>query len=183
MNTLRFFSVLLLLSALLILAACSGGTPSYEDRETFEQQTYTVPENTNMVFVDRIVSSAYGEESAEGTWLAGCSSSDRDDFFDAYTLRCETTENENTTFTYLIYYPHGGDAVTVTPELLVGESEYVINLHYEKGDGIKGYSLCYLSITLPTSVAPRVRLLVDEDVLGVMSTVTESHISTVDPNG
>ncbi len=182
MNKIRFLSMFLFIGLLLTLPACNGQEPSYEDRETFEQQTYVVPENTDMTFLDCIMDSAYGADSPEGAWLAGCSSSDRDDFFDAYTLRCETAENGNTIFTYLIYYPHGGDAVTVTPELLEGENEYVINLHYAKGAGINGYSLCYLSVTLPTDNPPHVRLLVDDEVLGVLSTVTESAISTGNQN-
>lgn len=178
MNKIRFFSVFLFVGLLLALPACNGREPSYEDRETFEKQTYVTPENTDMIFLDGIMDSAYGEDSPEGMWLAGCSSSDRDDFFDAYMLRSETKEKGNTTYTYLIYYPHGGDAVTATPELLEGESEYVINLRYEKGTGIKGYSLCYLSVTLPTDNPPHVRLLVDGESLGVLSTVTESAITT-----
>ena len=186
MKKIRFLSIFLLivsLALLLNLTSCREQEPSYADRETFEQETFIVPENTEMFFLDGMMDSAYGADSPEGAWLAGCSASDRDDQFDAYTLRCETAENGNTTFTYLIYYPHGGNALAVTPELLEGESGYIINLSYEAGTGIRGYSLCYLSVTLPTDNPPRVRLLVDGDSLGVLSTVTESTISAGNVKG
>ncbi len=180
MKKIRFLSIFLLMVSLALLwnlTSCRGQEPADADGENFEQVTFAVPENTEMVFLDGMMDSAYGADSSEGSWLAGCSASDRDDQFDAYTLRCETAENGNITFTYLIYYPHGGDSLTATPELLEVESGYVINLSYGAGTGIKGYSLCYLSVTLPTDDSPRVRLLVNGDSLGVLSTVTESTIS------
>ena len=177
MKKLFIFPLIVSLALSWSLTSCREQEPSYDDRETFEQETFIVPENTEMVFLDGMMDSAYSADSPEGAWLVGCSGSDRDDQFDAYTLRCETTENGNTTFTYLIYYPHGGNALAVCPELLEGESGYVINLSYGTGEGTKGYSLCYLSVPLPTDNPPRVRLLVGDDSLGVLSTVTERAIS------
>ena len=104
---------------------------------------------------------------------------DRDEQFDAYTLRHESAADGHTTFTYLIYYPHGGPAVAASPELLESKSGYILNLTYTPAEGTAaktGYSICYLSVTLPTSNAPRLRLLVDEDPLGVLSTVTQNEI-------
>lgn len=172
--------LILALSAFLILltvTACTEQEPSYEDRETFAQETYIPMENTTMTFRDGIIDTAYAAESSVGRWLTGCSAPDRNDQFDAYVLRHEATEGEHTTFTYLIYYPHGGSARKATPALLEGESSYVLHVTYTEGAGIDGYSLCYLSVTLPTDKAPRLDLLVEGDNLGVLSTVTVDSIS------
>ncbi len=170
--------VLSLLSLALLLStiACTEKEPSYEDRETFAKETYVASGDTVITFQDCILDTAYSAETPTGIWLAGCSSSDRDDQFDAYVLRHELTADGHTTFTYLVYYPHGGAALTATPELLEGENGYVLHLTYTAGTGINGYSLCYLSVTLPTEEAPRLRLLTDGDALGVISTVTRDKI-------
>ena len=167
---------LLSLALLLSVTACSENEPAYDDRETFGKETYIAMGDTVITFQDSIIKTAYPAETPVGDWLAGCSSPDRDDQFDAYVLRHELSADGHTTFTYLVYYPHGGTAVTATPELLEGESGYVLNLTYTDGSGIDNYSLCYLSVTLSTDEAPRLRLLVDGEALGVMSTVTRDKI-------
>ena len=64
----------------------------------------------------------------------------------------------------------------VKPSLSQTDSGYIIDLTYEAGRGMDGYSLCYLSVTLPTDKAPRLRLHRGEETLGVMSTVTQADI-------
>ena len=166
------------LTAVLLLAsaACGEKEPSYDDRETFAKETYAAVGDTAVTFRDGIERTAYPAETPSGEWLSGCSDSDRDDQFDAYTLRHESAADGNTTFTYLIYYPHGGTALRAVPELLEGKSGYVLNVSYTAGGGLDGYSLCRLSVTLPTENPPRLRLLVGNDALGVLSTVTQNAI-------
>ncbi len=159
------------------MPSCGDKKPSYNDRETFARETYAAAEGADVSFADGLTRNAFPADTPAGEWLAGCEAPDRDDQFDAYTLRHEAETDGHTTFTYLIYYPHGGASVTASPELLEGESGYVINLAYaEGGDGAEGYSLCRLSVTLPTDHPPRLRLLTGQDTLGVMSTVTEIPI-------
>ena len=160
----------------LLLSSCAR-EPSYEDRETFAPEVLTPVEGTELIFADGLVTAHFPTEEAMGDWLSGCSRPDRNDHFQAYTLRREITEGENTTFTYLIYYPHGGESMKVKPVLSQTDSGYVIDLTYEKGQGVEGYSLCYLSVTLPTDKTPRLRLRQGEEILGVMSTVTQADIS------
>jgi hypothetical protein len=111
-----------------------------------------------------------------GDWLKLCGSNDRDEQFDVYTLRHESVSGDKTTFTYMIYYPHGGKSLTPTPEVLEGGSGFVVNLTYEAGGSTEGYSLCTLTVTLPTDKAPRLRLLYDGEVLGQMATVSDKEI-------
>ena len=164
----------------LLLSACAR-EPSYEDRETFAPEVLTPVEGTELIFADGLVTANFPMGEALGDWLNGCSRPDRNDHFQAYTLRREINEGENTTFTYLIYYPHGGESMKVKPVLSQTDSGYVIDLTYEKGQGVEGYSLCYLSVTLPTDKTPRLRLRYGEEILGVMSTVTQADISV--PSG
>ena len=158
-------------------AACTGKEPSYEDRETFAKETYVSLEGTTMTFWDGLDPSEYREGTPEGDWLKGCSAPDRNDQIDAYVLRHESVEDGHTTFTYLVYYPHGGDALAVSPEVLEGGSGYVLNLAYAAGAGREGASLCYLSVTLPPDKAPMLNLLLDGEDLGILSTVTQTPIT------
>ena len=167
----------LCLTSGLLMTACSPEEPSYADRETFEKETYVTLDNTGMSLLDGLQTESFPEDTPEGEWLAGCSAPDRNDQFDAYVLRHESAAEGHTTFTYLIYYPHGGSPLQVTPELMEGESGYVIHLSYADGAGNSGYSLCLLSVTLPTDQAPRMSLLVDGDSLGYISTVTATPIA------
>lgn len=166
------------LTAVLLLtaSACGEKEPSYEDRETFAKETYEIADGSIVTFADGLSRDDYAADTPAGQWLIGCSASDRDEQFGAYTLRHESAADGNTTFTYLIYYPHGGPSVAAASEVLEGESGYVINIIYTAGAGTEGYSLCTLAVTLPTDQAPRLRLLVGGDPLGVMSTVTDSPI-------
>lgn len=181
----RMLSTLLTALLLLTSTACtqdpsSDGEQLPADRETFAKETYAAVEGTGITLRDGLTAADYPAETPAGEWLVGCSASDRDEQFDAYTLRHESTADGHTTFTYLIYYPHGGLPVKATPELLESKSGYIVNLTYTPAAGAanggNGYSLCYLSVTLPTESAPRLRLLVGNDTLGVMSTVTQDAI-------
>ncbi len=159
----------------LLLSSCAR-EPSYEDRETFAPEVLTPMEGTEVVFADGLVAADFPVGEPAGDWLSGCSRPDRDEQFQAYTLRREIAEGENTTFTYLIYYPHGDGAMEAKPVLSKSDSGYVIDLTYEAGQGVDGYSLCYLSVTLPTDKTPRLRLRREKEILGVMSTVTQTDI-------
>ena len=178
MKIFRICSAVFLVALLLASVSCGEREPSYDDRETretFEKETYATVDGADMTFHDGLAKTAYASDMQVGAWLAGCASPDRDDRFDAYILRRESASEGNTTFTYLIYYPHGATALAATPELLERDGGYTINLRYKPGTGTEGYTLSYLSVTLPTDEAPRLRLLVNEEPLGVMSTVAADN--------
>lgn len=182
MNTKKITAALLSVAVLLSAAACGGNqteNPESEDslnRETFAKETYAAAGDFPMTLSDGLPLDFYAADTPVGAWLAGCNDSDRDDFFDAYVLRHESAAEGNTTFTYLVYYPHGGTSLAVTPELLEGENGYLLNLRYTVTDGDGDYSLCHLSVTLPTENAPRLRLLLGDEALGLLSTVSETPI-------
>ena len=183
MNLKKIAALLLLASLMTGATACAGDDADTAEgdgtllRETFEKETYRTVGDALLTLTDALSVSAYGSETPEGAWLAGCARPDRDENFAAYVLRHESATDGNTTFTYLIYYPHGGAALAATPELLEGDDGYVLNLRYAEGSGREEYALCRLEVTLPTQRAPRLRLLVGEETLGVLSTVTDSPIS------
>lgn len=160
----------------LLLSACGGGEPDGSDRETFPKETYIEAADASVTFRGGLNTVDYPAGTVAGDWLSLCAASDRDEQFDAYTLRHESTSSGKTVFTYLIYYPHGGAGLTATPEVLEGESGYVINLTYKSGGSTDGYTLCALTVTLPTDQAPRLRLLYEDEVLGQMATVSEDEI-------
>ena len=166
----------LLVGCLLILSACEEQESTGDDRETFPEESYAVVGGATVSFRDGLNKTTLAAASDMQDWLAACSSPDRDDSFDVYTLRHEAKQGDTTTFTYLIYYPHGGPSVTAGYEVLEGESGYVINLHYTPGGSSDGYALSYLSVTLPTDSAPRLRILKDKEVLGQLASVSESNI-------
>ena len=174
----------MILSLLLILTAVSCGErePSYEDRETFAGETYVTAGDVVLTTCDGLTFDVYPEGTPTGDWLKGCSASDRDEQFDAYVLRHESAAAGHTTFTYLVYYPHEGSTLSLMPTLLEGESGYILELACGSGSGVEGYSLCYLSVTLPTDKAPRVRLMLEKDILGVLSTVTVDPIPSPEGN-
>ena len=171
----RIFSFLTALCLLLSLMSCNK-EPSYEDRETFPQETYVPVAGGGMILYDGLTVEQITFDSNMLDWLNACSGADRNDYFGGYVLRYENTEEENTVFTYLVYYPHGGEALAVKPELFEGSSGYVLNLNYAPGDGVKGYSLCHLTVTVPTDKAPRVRLLVGDQAPGVLISVSSKPI-------
>lgn len=168
--------ILPLLLLTVLLSACGDKEPSYDDRETFPEETYIEVADATVTFRGSLDREAYLPNTPVGEWLDKCAASDRDEQFDVYTLRHEHTEGDKTTFTYLIYYPHGGDSLSAAPELLEGEHGFVINLTYAKGSAPAGYTLSYLSVTLPTDNPPRLRLFYDGEVLGQLATVTEDPI-------
>lgn len=173
----KICAVCMLLVCALLLPACGKREPDGSDRETFPKESYETVTDGAVTHRGGLSITDYTADSAVGAWLTKCSASDRDEQFDAYTLRRETSAGEETTFTYAVYYPHGGAGMTATAELLAGESGgYILNITYTAGGSDKDYCLDYLSVTLPTDKAPRVRLLYDGEVLGQMSTVTEEEI-------
>lgn len=132
-----------------------------------------------MTFADGLDAADFSATDSVGSWLEKCASPDRDDFFDVYILRHQVTSDGNTTFTYLIYYPHEGESLSVTaaPELLQGEDGYALCMTYEQGS-MKDYSLSHLSVTLPTTEAPEWSVIRDGDELGILSTVSDQPIPT-----
>ena len=165
-----------LLVSALCLAACQGGEPDGADRETFPQESYETVTDAGLTHRGGLSALDYDASSPVGEWLTACASSDRDEQFDAYTLRREITDGENTTFTYMIYYPHGTSGMTAAVELLEGDGGYVLNVTYTPGGSSGGYCLDYVTVTLPTHKAPRLRFLYDGEVLGQLATVTDKEI-------
>jgi hypothetical protein len=170
-----YLVIIALILGALLWSSC-GKEPSYEDRETFAPEILTPVEGTEVILQDGLTAADFPKGETVGDWLSGCSRPDRDEHFQAYTLRREITEGENTTFTYLIYYPHGDGVLQAKPALSQTDGGYIIDLVFEAGQGVEGYSLCYLSVTLPTDKTPRLRLRRGYETLGVMSTVTQADI-------
>lgn len=175
MKHMKIFAALGIICLLLMCIACSQD-PSYEDRETFPQETYVSVGNGSMILYDALTVEEMYTDSNVAEWLDACAGSDRDDYFGGYVLRHEATEGENTVYTYLVYYPHGGEAMTVLPQLVDGTSGCVLNLHYAKGSGTEGYALSMIRVILPSGGAPRVRLLVNDDTPGVIVSVSKEAI-------
>lgn len=172
---LKIFSLCLLLICT-FLASCGEKEPDPNDRETFPPEIFQTVTDATLTHRGGLYTADYAPDCAAGGWLTKCGASDRDEQFDVYSLRHETAAGDATTFTYLIYYPHGGASLTASVELLEGESGYVINVTYTAGGSSGDYCLDYLSVTLPTSKAPRLRLLYDGEVLGQLATVTDQGI-------
>jgi hypothetical protein len=165
-----------LLALAALLSACVDKEPDPNDRETFPEETYIEAADATLSFRADLNTADYPVGTVAGDWLKLCGSNDRDEQFDVYTLRHESVSGDKTTFTYMIYYPHGGKSLTPTPEVLEGGSGFVVNLTYKEGGSAEGYSLCALTVTLPTDKAPRLRLLYDGEVLGQMATVSDEEI-------
>ena len=160
---------------MLVLSSCTGQEPAETlPWETFPRETFEIAENAEYTFRDGLLLTDYPTDSAVGEWLAGCSRPDRDESFGAYVLRFESEADGNTTYDYLIYYPHGGSSVTATPDILEGQGGYAVRISYAAGEGTEAYSLCRLTVTLPTGETPRLRLMVKDDALGVLSTVSNA---------
>ena len=165
-----------LLALVTLLSSCGDKEPDPSDRETFPEETYVEAADASVSFRADLNTADYPEGTVAGDWLILCAATDRDEQFDAYTLRHESVSGDRTTFTYLIYYPHGQAGMTPTPEVLEGESGYVVNLTYKAGGSTEGYSLSTLTVTVPTDKAPRLRLIYDGEVLGQMATVSDEKI-------
>ena len=158
------------------LTSCGEREPDPNDRETFPPENFQAVTDATLTHRGGLSITDYASDSAAGEWLVKCGASDRDEQFDVYSLRHEAAAGDKTTFTYLIYYPHGGTSLTASVELLEGDSGYVINVTYKAGGSAGDYCLDYLSVTLPTDKAPRLRLLYDGEVLGQWATVTDEGI-------
>ena len=168
-----------LVMSLSAAVSCEKSNDSGREEDTYGESYYQTASGAEVEFRDGISRSDYPIDTHVGEWLAGCAAEDRDDHFEAYTLRHhQPAENGNTTFTYFIYYPHGGESVSASAELLEGNGEYVIQVHYEAGPGVAEYSLCRVSVTIPTDEAPRLRLLMGEETLGVLSTIAADETPT-----
>ena len=168
----------LLAGGILLLSACGEKESTGDDRETFAEESYAVVGDATVAFCDGLDKGAFSSDPTVGDWIANCSASDRDEHFAVYTLRHEAKRGDATTFTYLVYYPHGGASVTADYEVLEGESGYVVNIRYTPGGSSNGYALSYLSVTLLTEKAPRLRILKDSEVLGQLASVSEEEIPT-----
>jgi hypothetical protein len=182
MNMKKIIAVLSAATLVMSLSAavsCGRTDEGKGEADTYGESYYQTASGAEVVLQDGITRSDYPIDTYVGEWLAGCAAEDRDDHFEAYTLRHrQTAENGNTTFTYFIYYPHGGEAVSASAELLEGNGEYVIRVNYEAGPGVAEYSLCRVSVTIPSDESPRLRLLVGEETLGVLSTVAADATQT-----
>lgn len=180
MNVKKITSVLsaaLVAASLLSIVSCGKGDSEGSTPDTYGETVHYTESGAEVSFRDGISKSDYAVDTHVGAWLAGCSAEDRNDHFEAYTLRhAQPAEGGNTTFTYFIYYPCGGMSVAAMPELLESDGGYVINLRYTDENEGAEYSLCSLSVTIPTDDAPRLRLLVGEETIGVLSTVTDTVI-------
>jgi hypothetical protein len=175
----KTMSVLLtVLLAFFLLTACEAGKSPDAGAVTSPADLLTPAAGIELTLRDGLSVEAYAADSPVGEWLLGCSGEDRDDHFDAYVLRHETADGGNTTFTYLIYYPHEQSSLAAKATIAEGDSGdgYVLGLSYGEGSGTEGYSLCYLSFTLPTDQAPRLRIYKGTGSLGLMSTVTSEPI-------
>lgn len=180
MNVQKITAVLsaaLVAASLLSLASCGKGDSEGSTPDTYGETVHYTESGAEVRLRDGISKSDYPADTNVGAWLAGCSVEDRNDHFEAYTLRhAQPAEDGNTTFTYFIYYPRGGMQIAAMPELLEGDGGYVINIRYAEEDEGVEYSLCSLSVTIPTEKSPRLRLLVGEETIGVLSTVTDTVI-------
>ena len=172
----RLTLIAALLALMTLLSACEDREPAPDGRETFPEETYIQAADAAMSLRANLDAADYPEGTVAGDWLALCAAPDRNDQFDAYTLRHESVSGDKTAFTYLIYYPHGEAGMTPNPEVLEGEHGYVVNLTYKAGGSTEGYSLSTLTVTVPTDKAPRLRLIYDGEVLGQMATVSEEEI-------
>ena len=176
----KLFILCGLLATVLLLSPCLAscqGEPDGADRETVPKESYETVTDAGLTHRGGLSALDYDASSPVGEWLTACASSDRDEQFDAYTLRTETSAGENTTFTYMIYYPHGTSGMTAEVELLEGESGgYILNVTYTSGGSDRDYCLDLVMVTLPTDKAPRVRLLYEGETLGQLATVTEEEL-------
>lgn len=170
------FSAVLL--AFLFLTACEAGKSHDANAVTSPADLLTPAAGIELTLRDGLSVEAFAADSPVGEWLAGCNGEDRDDHFDAYVLRHETAAEGNTTFTYLIYYPHEQSPLAAKATIAEADSGdgYILGISYGEGSGTEGYSLCYLSFTLPTDQAPRLRVYKGAGSLGLMSTVTSEPI-------
>ena len=170
--TMKFRSLTCLMSLLLILlCSCTPAQPSVGGEDH-----YVTVDGADMRFVEQIAIDAFSSASPEGAWLTACASSDRNDCFDAFVLRHESEGEGNTTFTYLIYYPHEGASLSATATLLQDGEDYVLRLSYEEG-GTANATLSYVSVTLASDTPPDLSLVADGDELGIISTVTSTPIT------
>ena len=160
----------------LLLTACGDGEPDPSDRETFPPENFEAVTNVPLTHRGGLNVTDYASDSAAGEWIVKCAASDRDEQFEVYSLRCEAATEGATVFTYLLYYPHGGTSLTASVELLEGDGGYVLNVTYTPGGSSGGYCLDYVTVTLPTHKAPRLRFLYDGEVLGQLATVTDKEI-------
>ena len=167
-------TVAVTLCVLVTLPACSR-EPSYEDRETFPKETYVPVGDGGLILYDALTVEGLSDPKLTD-WVNACASPDRNDHLGGYVLRHKMSEGDKTVFTFLVYYPHGGSAKAVTPELLEGASGYVLNLTFTEGKGTEGYSLCHLTVTVPTDNAPRVRIIDGDTMPGLLVSVSEEPI-------
>ena len=165
----------ILLCVLLCLTAC-GKDNSPAERETFPKETFVPMADGGLILYDGLTTESFANDTNVTNWLIACEGADRNDHFGGYVFRHQSAEGENTVFTFLVYYPHGGEAMAVTPDILQSTDSHLLNLTYEAGEGVESYSLCLLKVTLNTDRAPRVRVIVDGEVPGTVVSVSSSPI-------
>lgn len=160
------------LCLLLLTSACGCQSA---DPMIGENEDYVKVEGSGAVF-EELSPADLPAGSAESAWLLGCSGDDRNDYFDAYVLYHESTVGENTTHTYLIYYPHEDMTLGAEAALLQDGDGHVIRILYTDGD-MNGASLSYLSVTLPAGSEPELSLIHEGDELGILTTRTQTPIA------
>ena len=83
-----------LLALAALLSACGDKEPDPSDRETFPEETYIEAADATVSFSADLNTADYPAGTVTGDWLALCAAPDRNDQFDAYTLRHETTSGD-----------------------------------------------------------------------------------------
>ncbi len=169
-------SVLALALALLINYGVENARRS-QSVETDPAESYTASHDRPMTYAGDLSRDAYPIGTPAGDWLSSCDDAGRDDQFRTYILCHTTVAGEETTYTYLIYFKHGGSGYTATPTLYEGEDGgRRIDLTYTSASGREDYALSRLTVTLPSGEDPYVRLFSDGESMSSILTVTDSPI-------
>ncbi len=142
-------------------------------------ESFSPAPDAPLVCTDQLDRAALASDTSAGRWLASCDNPDRNDQFDAYILSHTASSSDMTTYTYLIYYRHEESGLVATPTLHEGDSgSSRLDITYRLDTGREGYTLTYISLTLPAGQRePRVRLVDEEgESVGAILTVTETPI-------
>ncbi len=144
--------------------------------ETYAPEETVLVDGHTLTYRASLPTDAYAPGTPVGDWIVGCSAPDRNEQVDGYVLRHDMTAGDMTTYTYLVYLP-GETTDTAAPALFEGETYgYRLDL-CRTAPTDSGYSLSRIEVTLPTEgEAPRLRVLVDGDTLGLLVTVSDTPI-------
>ncbi len=146
---------------------------------TAREETYAaVIDSDGITHIGNLDKNVYPADSPAGQWLEGCGGADRDDLFNAYVLsHAAPAADGKTTFTFLVYFRHEESGYAASPALFEGESgNFRIDMTYTLGSGHDDYALSYISVTLPSTEVPRVRLIAHDDNLGSILTEIDTPI-------